>query len=140
MAGERSAPGFLDRCNLISTKFAGFAATLAALAIAALVWFAVGEHERLFGEPITMVFPKGFTGLVCVQFSPEPPSTYPRPSRYVIAKNGLVVIEAGVLQSHFPRRFIERDAATGAEQEMPPDHYAGIFSENSSDDVAYTVG
>ena len=119
--------------------FAAFAA-LIGLAFAALVWFGIGEHERLFGEPVLMVFPKGFTGLVCVQSSPGPPPTYSRPKKYVVSGVGLVLIDADVLQSHNPRKYFERDPTTSEEFPMSPNYYLGIFGESGPNGVSYTVG
>lgn len=115
-------------------------AALVALALGALVWVGIGEHERLFGEPVNIVFPKGFTGLVCVQFNPDPPPIYVRPKSYHVSSAGLVLMPSDVLQSHNPRRYFERDATSGAERFMPGDHYLGIFSESAPNGVSYTVG
>jgi hypothetical protein len=121
-------------------KVLAFIGALFAFAFAALVWFGIGEHERLFGEPVNLVFPKGFNGLVCVQFSPGPPPIYERPKHYNVSPEGLVLIPSAVLQSLNPRNYFERDATSGALRLMPSDYYLGIFSENAPSGVAYTVG
>ena len=110
------------------------------LGFVALVWFAIGEHERLFGEPIEIVFPKDFTGLVCVQVSPGQPPGYVRPKRYYVSRAGLAQIELDVLQSHNPRRYFELDQTSGNEVPLSGRAYTSIFSENAPTGTAYSVG
>ena len=106
----------------------------------ALFWFAIVHFERHFVEPIEIVFPKDFDGLVCFQFMAGPPPGSVRPRRYYVSQAGLAQIELEVLQSYRPRKYFELDQVSGSEIPMTGRTYSSIFSETGPTGTSYSVG
>lgn len=83
--------------------FATLIAVLVALAV--FVFFVWGGFER-FQEPVRILVPTGYTGVICAKVLPDGNGS--RKGDYMVDKKGRIAIEGDVLRSHRQRQWVKR--------------------------------
>ena len=101
---------------------------VAFLVIAGFGFFVAGGFER-FQEPIQIVVPSGYKGIVCAQLLPD--AGGPGREQYVVDEAGRTAIEGDVLRSHRQRQWLTR-AQGGRTTPIENSSVTAVRTENDS--------
>ena len=122
-----------------STKVILLATCVIAIGIIGFVFFVYGGAEK-FEEPIQVVLPESYSGLLCATLVT---ATVPRGEspklHYEVSNDGSFEIDKNLVTSHRPKQFYRRSPGTSPPTKVLDSEWFPVRTENSSRGVAYGV-
>ena len=101
-----------------------------------LFWIAGGFD--LFKQPVEIVIPAGYSGVVCARLLPG--AELALATRYEVAPNGLLPVSEEVMRSHRKLHFLSKSQGNSGLAPLPNDAMFPIFSETDlANNASFTV-